>query len=217
MTLTASPPGVPIELEEQVLFEEQALFKEARRRRRRRWMTTVAVLVLASAGAVAVVASSSGGGSDRALRSSGSTRQILAGPFAGTWQVKYYDVRINSDGAGTATWPIKSQCGRAEARPGAPCDTVNPTTGIVHDGGHAEIQIVSSADMTAEGMVSGSTEPSVLPDGQASFRVSNDDVIYITPTTPTSSSPFGRESFCGPRAMALSFTQQQAEHIDCGT
>jgi hypothetical protein len=213
MTLTA-PSRVPT-----TDLSEQALFKEARRRRRNRWLITAAVVAAVAAGVLALISASSGGNSRQPAPSTQPTRQAAAapGPFAGTWQVKYYDVRISSDGYGTATWPIKVDCGSIGASPGASCDTVNRTTGLVHEGGQAQIRIVSSIGDRATGIISGSTEPSVLPDGEALFRVATDDVLYITPSATTTSSPFGRSSFCGPQAAALSFSQQNAEHIDCGS
>lgn len=216
MTITAPPRLITTELDVQALLDEQTLFKEARRRRRNRRLTT-AVLVVFSVGAVALVGSLTVSGSNRPTRITRPTHQVVAGAFTGTWQVKYYVVSIGDSGRGSATWPIKAICGESELLTDQACDTENPTTGVIHDGGHAQIRLVSVTGSKVEGVVSGSTEPSVLPNGKASFSVSGDDVLYIVPTTPTGSSPFGRSSFCGPRAAALSFTQQKAEHIDCGT
>jgi hypothetical protein len=227
MTLIAPPPGMFSEEVAQLAEpppaafskqDAQALFKEARRRRRQRWLTSVLVLALVTAGVLTYRSiSTSGVTSGHSSNTKETPPTLAAGPFAGTWHVKYYYVRIADNGRGSATWPIKAFCGESELPPGSACDTVNPTTGETHDGGHAQIRLVSVTGSSAGAVVSGSTEPSLLPDGKALLRVASDDVVYITPVTPTFSSPFGRSSFCGPRADALSYAQQTAEHIDCGT
>jgi hypothetical protein len=212
VTLTAPPPVV---ISEQ---DAQALFREARRRRRRRWAVSGVALVLVAAGVFSYRSVTSSGAPSG--RPSGTTSQpfpVAAGVFAGTWHVKYYFVRISSDGRGSATWPIKTICGQSAQSDGSACDAMNPTTGVISDGGHAQFRLDSVTGHTAKATISGSTESTVLPNGYVVLAYSNSDVLYITPATATSSSPFGRSTFCGASAAKLSFTKQQTEHIDCGT
>ncbi len=110
--------------------------------------------------------------------------------------------------------------------PGAPCDTVTPETvvvsgfvrteDVIHDGGHAVIRVASVTGARARAVISASTEPSVLPDGDVTLTVTKSDLLYVTTPATTTSSPFGRSGFCGPRAAALSLSQQKAAHIKCG-
>jgi hypothetical protein len=225
MTLIAPPPGILSEDGAQLHVpppavsdqqEAQALFKEARRRRRQRWLTSVLALMLVTAGVLTYRSISTTATNGRSTNAK-DTSSTAAGLFAGTWHVKYYYVRLADNGRGSVTWPIKSFCGESEQPVGSACDTENPTTGEVHEGGYAKIRLTSIAGPSAEAVVSGSSEPSLLPDGTILLRYSGSDVLYFTPATPTFSSPFGRSSFCGPRAAALSYAQQTAEHIDCGT
>jgi hypothetical protein len=211
----SEPAAPPVALSGQ---DAQALFKEARRRRHRRWLSGVLVLVLVTAGVLTYRSvRTTGAKNGRPSNTKPTPPRLAAGLFAGTWHVKYYYVRIADDGRGSATWPIKAFCEESEQPPGSACDTENAVTGTVHEGGHAQIRLVSVIGSRAEAVVSQSTEPSLLPDGKTLLRYSSDDVLYITPAIPTFSSPFGRSSFCGPTAGDLSFTEQTAEHIDCGT
>jgi hypothetical protein len=226
MTLIAPPPGSLSEDGAQLPVpppavsdqkEAQALFKEARRRRRQRWLTSVLALMLVTAGVLTYRSTSTTAANGHSTNAKGTASTLAAGLFAGTWHVKYYYVRIADNGRGSVTWPIKTFCGESEQPVGSACDIRNPTTSEVHEGGHAQIRLTSIDGSSAVSVISGSTEPSLLPDGTTLLRYSSSDVLYITPPTPTFSSPFDRSSFCGPRAAALSYAQQTAEHIDCGT
>jgi hypothetical protein len=148
---------------------------------------------------------------------------VHAGPFTGTWHVHTYSLTIKADGTGTAMWPTHVGCGSGPGEGPPPCDSVVPGTlaGGTHvdyiiDGGHAQIILTSVKGDTARGRIENSTVQSTLPDGPVTFRVSSKDLLYVTPSKPTTSSPFGATPLCGPRAEALSISQQQAEGINCG-
>jgi hypothetical protein len=195
----------------------QVLIKEARQHQHRRWLIQGALgflIVAAVLTWLGVTTLGGGVGHGRSQSHRSTPPTVAAGSFAGTWSRKYYDVRIAADGQGLATWPIKVICGRSLMPNLRPCDTESPT-GVVHEGGRARIRLVSITGTRALAIVSSSTETSLLPDGGARFSLSPNDVVYITPDAPTSSSPYGRSSFCGPLAASLSFPQQEAEHIDC--
>jgi predicted nucleic acid-binding Zn ribbon protein len=206
----------------------EVLIKEARQRQRRRHLLTLGTVVLvALAGVLAYHEISDAGGThQQPSRNETHPRGVAAGQFAGTWHVHTYYVHIRTDGQGSAMWPIHLDCGSAQTAPGAPCDTVTPETVLVsgvarsvdeiHDGGRAVIRLTSVTGARARAVISGSTEPSVLPDGDATMTVTKSDLLYVTPAGPTTSSPFGRSGFCGPRAAALSLSEQKAANINCG-
>ena len=207
----------------------EVLIKEARQRQRRRHVLTLGTVVLvASAAILAYHAISSPGGSHpQPSRTETSSSAVATGQFVGTWHVHTFYVYIRTDGQGSATWPIHVDCGSADVTPGAPCDTVTPETvvvsgvarteDVIHDGGHAVIRLAPvSTSARARAVISASTEPSVLPDGDATLTVTKSDLLYVTPAVATTSSPFGRSAFCGPRAAALLLSQQKAAGINCG-
>lgn len=205
----------------------EVLIKEARQRQRRRQLLTLGTVVLvALAGVLAYREISVAGGTHKPIRNETPLAAVPAGRFAGTWHVHTTYVYIRTDGQGAAMWPIHVDCGSANATLGAPCDTVTPATVVVsgisspveeiHDGGSAVIRLTSVNGARARAVILASTEPSVLPDGDATLSVTESDLLYVTPAAPTTSSPFGRSGFCGPRASALSLTQQEAAHINCG-
>ena len=109
---------------------------------------------------------------------------------------------------GPFTWTAEVR----DVTPGAPCDTVTPETVLVsgvastvdeiHDGGRAVIRLASVTGARARAVISASTEPSVLPDGDVTLTVTKSDLLYVTPAVATGPSPFGRSGFCGPRAAA---------------
>ncbi len=210
--------------------EIDVLIREARQRQRRRYVWkfgTVVVVALAGVLAYRVV---SGAGGTHQQPSRNETRPkangVVAGLFGGTWHVHTFYVYIRDNGQGSAKWPTHVDCGSPHMTPGAPCDTVTPETVVVngvsrpvdeiHDGGRAVVRLVSVTGTRARAVISASTEPSVLPDGDAILTVTKSDLLYVTPAAPTTSSPFGRSGFCGPRAAALSLAQQEAAHINCG-
>jgi predicted nucleic acid-binding Zn ribbon protein len=206
----------------------EVLIKEARQRQRRRHLLTLGTVVLvALAGVLAYhEVSVAGGTHQQPSRNETPPPGVVAGQFAGMWHVHTYYVHVRTNGQGSAMWPIHLDCGSAQATPGAPCDTVTPETVLVsgvartmdeiHDGGRAVIRLTSVTGARARAVISASTEPSVLPDGDATLTVTKSDLLYVTPAAATTSSPFGRSGFCGPRAAGLSLSQQEAAHINCG-
>lgn len=206
----------------------EVLIKEARQRQRRRHLLTLGtVFLVALAGVLGYrEISGDGGAHQQPSRNGTPPRAVAAKGFAGTWHVHTYYVYIQSNGQGSAMWPIHVDCGGAHVTPGGPCDTVTPETVVVngvagpvdeiHDGGRAVIRLMSVTDARARAVISASTEPSVLPDGDATLTVTKSDLLYVTPAGPTTSSPFGRSGFCGPRAASLSLSKQVAAHINCG-
>ena len=211
------------------------LFREARRRRRRRRFVAGGVAFSLAALALGLLWLAST--PQRPIRpAKPPTAQdapapvaatLSAGPFAGTWRVHTFTITIQADGTGSASWPTHVPC-----ETGAPisaataCDQSTPGTIVVggspvqvvniSDGGRATIRLVSVNGTTASAVISGSTVPSTLPDGQAALKVTTQDLLYVTPSSPTAGSPFGRSGFCGPSALALNLQQQDTEGINCG-
>jgi len=222
MTLTAPRPNSTTS------EDVEALFREARQLRRRRALRGLSIVTLgALLGALTylVVVLATGKNQPPSRRPS-SPLTVAAQRFAGTWHVHTYYIRVQAGGEGTAVWPIHVDCGSAHATPGAACDTVTPQTVLVggiantvhdiHDGGHARIRITAVSTSHARAIVSDTTDSSVLPDGPAVLKVTSNDLLYFTPTARTGPSPFGRSGFCGSSASALTLSQQEAAHINCG-
>ena len=82
--------------------------------------------------------------------------------------------------------------------------------------GHAELLLTARTGNRATALVSESTDQSMLPNGPTGLSVSQEDLLYIVPARPTTASAFGRSGLCGPRALALTLSQQIASHINCG-
>ena len=152
---------------------------------------------------------------------------LSAGPFAGTWHLHTFTITIQDDGTGSAAWPTHVPCSAGGPVSAATaCDHFTPGTIVVggspvqvvniSDGGRATIRLISVDGTTASAVISGSTVPSTLPDGQAALNVTTQDLLYVTPSSQTTASPFGRSGFCGPSALALNLQQQDAEGINCG-
>ncbi len=151
---------------------------------------------------------------------------LSAGPFAGTWRVHTFTITIQADGTGSAAWPTHVPCSVGGPVSAAiACDQFTPGTVVggspvnvvnISDGGKAIIRLTSVNGTTASAVISGSTVPSTLPDGQAGLKVTTQDLLYVTPSSPTTGSPFGRSGFCGPSALALNLQQQDAAGINCG-
>jgi hypothetical protein len=150
-----------------------------------------------------------------------------AGPFAGTWRLHTFTITIRSDGTGSVAWPTHVPCPESKAISTAiACDQFTPATIVVEgapvqvvnvsEGGKAKIQLIWVNRTNAVAIISDSTVPSTLPDGQAALNVTTQDLLYVTPSSPTPGSPFGRSGFCGPSALALGLQQQDAQGINCG-
>jgi hypothetical protein len=108
----------------------------------------------------------------------GSSHKSLAGPLAGTWHVHTFYLVIASDGRGDFTWPIHLFCGSGVGQGPPPCDTLSPQ-GQVGDGGHAILTVKTRDGVTATGLVTGSSEPSVVPQGSVQLRLGANDVLYL--------------------------------------
>lgn len=209
----------------------EVLIQEARRRQRRRqrWLAVAMLLVLATA--AAYLASTDGGrpAAPHDRPAAAHREAPVAGLLAGTWHVHTFVITIPRDGHGTLVWPIHVRCGTAGA-PAAPCDRWTPGTEVVDgrsytteqitDGGRANLVLTSVTGTRARGVITGSTQPSVVPDGKVTLSVdTHRDVLSASPAvSATGPSPFhfGTGQFCGPAAAALPVARQQAEQINCG-
>ena len=183
----------------------QVLIREARRRQRRRRLIILgAVSIVAFTGWITARAMSTDGSvpAARPLPPKSPVHPMVAvGQFSGTWHVHTTSVTIQADGQGSAIWPGPLGPGQSEA-------TAAP--------GHAALHLTSVSGEQATVLVSGSTEPSVLPDGPARLTITNQDLLYVVPDGPTMHSPFGHNGLCGPKAAALTVAQQVAAGINCG-
>jgi hypothetical protein len=207
--------------------DAEALIPEARdrqRHRHRRVGLLVGAVMLLSFLGFLVYRSVSTNASGRAGGAGGAAP---AGPFAGTWHVHTYYLTIARGGSGTATWPIHVRCGHGPGMGAPPCDRWVPETlvvpggGVEHvdeiiDGGHATLSLTAVHGNRATARIEGSTVQSTLPDGPVALRVDQvNDLIYLTPSRPTTVSPYGNVPLCGPRIYEN--IQLQAElHIHCG-
>jgi hypothetical protein len=211
------------------------LFREARRRQRRRRFVVGCIAVGLAIFALGVVWSASK--PQRPVRPAEpptvrhpvapAAVTLSAGSFTGTWRVHTIIITIEPDGAGSAVWPTHIPCSTGgPASAATACDQSTPGTIVVagspvpvvniSDGGRATIRLVSVTGSSASAVISGSTEPSTLPDGRAALDVTTQDLLYLTPSSPTTASPFGKVGLCGPSALALDIQQQDAEGINCG-
>ncbi|HEY7916427.1 MAG TPA: hypothetical protein VIC86_05540 [Acidimicrobiales bacterium] len=183
----------------------EALIREARRRQRRRQAVILGVVaVIVAAGVVALDAMRTDGSTPRAglLNRPGPEYPVsVPGPFTGSWRVHTTVVTIESNGRGTATWPGPLGPGQSEA-------TATP--------GHADFRVTGVSGTHGIGLVSGSTEPSVLANGPIRLLVSSQDLLYITQGGSTAAGPILGSGLCGPSALALPLAQQVAGGINCG-
>lgn len=183
----------------------EALIREARRRQRRRRAVVLGlVAVAAAAGLVALSARTTGGSppKDRLVPRPGPVHPVSSpGPLAGSWRVHTTVVTIGGNGRGTATWPGPLGAGQSEA-------TATP--------GRAELRVTGVSGMHGIGLVSGSTEPSVLADGPVQLLVTSQDLLYVTQGGSTAVGPILGSGLCGPSALALPLAQQVAAGINCG-
>lgn len=103
-----------------------------------------------------------------------TSHRVSAGPLGGVWHVHTNYLTVRS-GSGDFSWPVHEFCG-AGIPP--PCDTLS-STGEIGDGGHAHLTLSSRAGAVAAGTVSGSSEPSVVPNGPVQLRLGPNDVLYL--------------------------------------
>lgn len=223
-TTTSDPPSV-----------DDLIIKEARRRQRRRRFVAGCVALGLAGFAFGVLWPAStpkrpiGPAKPPTVphRVAPVAAALSAGPFAGSWRVHTFTITIQADGTGSALWPTHVPCSAGGPVSAATaCDQSTPGTIVVggspvnvvnvSDGGRATIQLVSVNGTTASAVISGSSEPSILPDGKAGLKVTAQDLLYVTPSSPTTGSPFGRSGFCGPSALELNLQQQDAAGINCG-
>jgi hypothetical protein len=183
----------------------EALIREARRRqlRRRAVIVSVAAVVVAT-GLVALDAMGTSGSTPKAreLPRPGQVHPVSGpGPFTGSWRSHTTVVTIGGDGQGTATWPGPLGPGQSEA-------TATP--------GRADLRVTGVSGTHGIGLVSGSTEPSVLANGPIRLQVTTQDLLEIAQDGSTAVGPILGSSLCGPSALALPLAQQVAAGIDCG-
>jgi len=187
----------------------QVLIREARRRQRRRRLIVLGGLfILAMTGWFVARTTSISGPSPLARPTNHpvpSQPIVAAGQFSGWWHFHTVVVSIQQNGQGLTYWPGPLGPGQSEA-------TATP--------GRAEIRVTSVDGTHATALITGSTEPSSVPDGPVQLRVTSQDLLYIVPESRTAVSPFdpisyGPEGLCGPKAAALTVTQQVAAGINC--
>jgi hypothetical protein len=142
----------------------------------------------------------------------GTGGAVAAGPIAGIWHVHTYYLSVTPDGNGVFTWPVGIPCPTGVEQ-GPRCDTVR-NSGEIIDGGYATLTVTQQAGDSATGIISSSTDPATLPDGQVALRVAPNDLLYISTTTAPTSRAF--DYLCGQQAASLPTAQQVAEHINCG-
>jgi hypothetical protein len=188
----------------------QVLIWEARRRQRRRRLIFSGVLfILAVMGWFAARTT----GTDGPVHSARPTNRpvlshpiVAAGQFSGWWHFHTVVVSIQPNGEGSVSWPGPLGPGQSEA-------TAKPA--------RADIRVTSVNGAHATALMTGSTEPSAVPDGPVQLRVTGQDLLFVGPLAHRGDSPFGSFSFgleglCGPKAAALTVTQQVAAGINCG-
>ena len=208
----------------------EALIEEARWRQRRRHRLVTALLAgallvaLVTWGSV-VLTSGPGPGT---TGSGPAPRAVPAGAFAGTWSVHTFSLRVRADGRGSFLWPTHVACGSAPFGGYRPCDRVVHTVmgpdgrpvivDEIIDGGRATLVLTSVRFTRARGVIEGSTQPSVVPNGPVSLTSAQHDLLVVIPVTPpTGPSPLRPGSpLCGAQARALTLSQQDAEGINCG-
>jgi hypothetical protein len=212
--------------------DPELLIREARRRHRRRLaLTGVVLAALVVAGALGYGAARTG--PPTTPESSGPAPVahhpqavvVNAAALSGTWHVHTFEVTIGAHGRGVFNWPIHVWCGTGPGSGPPPCDALVPGAAVINgvttnveqivDGGHATLRLTSVSGTNAHGTISGSTDPSEVPDGPATFAAAGNDTLTITPKAPLGPSAL-KGPLCGPRAAALSVSQQQAENINCG-
>jgi hypothetical protein len=111
--------------------------------------------------------------------------------FAGYWYQHGANVTINRDGTGNAVWRVYSWC---QDDPTPPCDGVqqNGSESVIINGGHAQFRVVAVNRYEATFEITGSTEPTFIPNGRVQFVLHKHDEMSIG----------NRGPFCGPKAPA---------------
>jgi hypothetical protein len=148
-----------------------------------------------------------------AISGCSASHQVSAGPLGGVWHVHTNYLTIAASSVGTFQWPIHLYCGTGPGYGPPPCDALSPN-GEIHDGGHARLLLTGRDGNMAHGTVTGSSDPSALPDGSITLRLSQDDTLHITTGQQPVSPSF--EILCGVRAASLTVVRQDAEGINCG-
>ena len=198
------PTGLVVEQATQVLIREAR-----RRQRRRRLIVLGGLFTLAMTGWFVATTTSINGSSHLARPTNHpvpSHPVVAAGQFGGWWHFHTVVVSIQPNGDGSVSWPGPLGPGQSEA-------TATPA--------RAEMRVTSVDGAHATALIAGSTEPSSVPDGPVQLRVTSQDLLYIVPESRTAVSPFdpisyGPEGLCGPKAAALTVSQQVAAGINCG-
>lgn len=127
---------------------------------------------------------------------------LSAGPLRGTWHVHTFYLTIQADGSGAFRWPIHTSCA---SRVAGPCDQIS-ASGVITDGGRGSLKLSSRSGATGRGVVSASTDPSVLPDGPVRLTVGANDVLYLAFARSPAVHAF--DYLCGPRT--------DTSKINCG-
>lgn len=120
-----------------------------------------------------------------------SVHRQSAGRFAGYWHVHTFSLTIQHDGAGTFEWPLHTDCGP----PLGPCPSGNAS-----DHGRATFSLASATSTTAMGVVSGSNQQYVVPDGSVSLTIGSEDVVNLQLATPPAVPSYAY--LCGEKANA---------------
>jgi hypothetical protein len=116
--------------------------------------------------------------------------------FAGGWWHHGFDVTINADGSGEASWRIYSWCSTPGTLP--PCDSMQGN--MIIEGGHATITFDHVESPTAFGTVTGSADQKVLPNGTARFTLREYGLGELT-ATYTATGFTTRSVLCGPHFL----------------
>jgi hypothetical protein len=111
--------------------------------------------------------------------------------FAGFWYQHGAAVTVKRDGTGNAVWRVYKWC---QDDPTPPCDGIQQNGGEtdIVDGGHAQFRVVAVNRYEATFEVTGSTEPTFIPNGPVQFVLHKHDEMSIG----------NRGPFCGPKAPA---------------
>lgn len=130
------------------------------------------------------------------LQGCSASHSFSAGPLAGTWNVHTIYLTVAESGHGDFEWPIHVFCGTGVGYGPPPCDTLE-SNGTIHDGGHAQLTLTARNGETADGRISGSTDPAAFPDGPIQLRFQANDTLHLGfATPPTGPSP---DYLCGPK------------------
>lgn len=135
-------------------------------------------------------AGAGGGGPSGPVGTAGGGPGVAPGfaAFVGTWQGHGTMLTMTAGGTGTASWRVYRFC---SIDPTPPCD--DDSGGQLRPGGRATLALTAGGGGTAQGTVTGSTDPGTLPNGPVTVTIEPGDVLAVTP---------GDLRLCGPQAAA---------------